>query len=287
MSYRFNPFTNQLDNIGKAQGYAQFVYNSSGSQSGNRFNSWSDLYAKMFTIEGNRQIVFEQNETLPAGTYNLDGVEFYSYLPGAVGGAVVTLANGFVASSWSGGISNGIKIISVSTAAIIYVSGLLLFSLFRGGSLETTTKEIFDVQATAFCIIVLDSSQAGTAVYAYEIAKVAATSTLIFSMTGQNSILYDDSIRGAGDASIYIYSNAVDPSNKSTTHANLTGTQSNVLGTYSSTTGYDNATSGLTATDAQAAIDEVIVNTTGATGTFTTVDLKTVTVTNGIITSIV
>ena len=45
MSYRFNPFTNQLDNVGKAQGYAQFVYNSSGSQSGNRFNNWSDLYA--------------------------------------------------------------------------------------------------------------------------------------------------------------------------------------------------------------------------------------------------
>ena len=268
MSYKFNPLTGQLDNIGKPQGYAQFVYNSSGSQSGNRFNSWSDLYAKLFTVEGNRQIVFEQNETLPAGTYNLDGVEFYSYLPGAVGGAVVTLADGFVASSWSGGISNGIKIISVSTAAIITVSGLLLFSLFRGGSLETTTKEIFDIQAGSFCIITLDSSQAGTAVYAYEIANIAATSTLIFSMSGQNSILYNDSVRGAGDANIYIFSNAVDPTNKSTTHANHTGGQNNVLGTYSSTTGYDNTTSGLTATDAQAAIDELATTTHGYYGSF-------------------
>ena len=268
MSYRFNPFTNQLDNVGKAQGYGQFVYNSSGSQSGNRFNNWSDLYAKLFEVEGNRQIVFEQNETLPAGTYNLDGVEFYSYAPGAIGGSVVTLADGFVASSWSGGMVNGVRIISVSTAPIITVNGILLFTADRGGGFETTTKEIFNIQAGSFCVIGLVSSQAGSATPTYEIVNIASTATVIFSMTGQNPILYNDSIRGAGDANIYIFSDSVDPSNKSTTHVNHTGGQNNVLGTYSSVVGYDNTTSGLTATDAQAAIDELATTTHGYYGSF-------------------
>ena len=287
MSYKFNPFSGQLDNIGPPQGYFEFVYNSSGSQSDNRFNDWNDLYAKIIAFDGNKRIIFEQNETLPAGTYNLDGVEFFCYVPNALGGPEVTLDDGFEASSWVGGIINGIKLISISTAPIITVNGLLLFTVLRAASLITTTNEIFDVQAGSFFVLVATSSAIGTSSYTYEIVNVANTATTIVSMSGQDATLYNDSVRGAGNLNIYIYSNAVDPSNKSTTHTNHSGGQNNILNTFSSTTGYNNSISGLIATDAQGAIDELVVNTTGDNGTFTTVDSKTVTVTNGIITSIV
>lgn len=47
--------------------YYQYIYNSSGEQSGNRFNDWADLIA---AIDGREaRIVFEQDETLPVGSW--------------------------------------------------------------------------------------------------------------------------------------------------------------------------------------------------------------------------
>lgn len=58
----------------KPQSYDVFIYKSTGAQSGNRFNSWSDLMTAITKQEGAKTIVFEQDETIPTGTWNLDYV---------------------------------------------------------------------------------------------------------------------------------------------------------------------------------------------------------------------
>ena len=54
--------------------YSIFIYNSSGGQANNRFNDWADLMAAIALVEGPKQIIFEQNETIPTGAWNLDYV---------------------------------------------------------------------------------------------------------------------------------------------------------------------------------------------------------------------
>lgn len=58
----------------KPQSYDIFIYKSTGAQSGNRYNSWSALMTAIAKQEGAKTIFFEQDETIPAGTWNLDYV---------------------------------------------------------------------------------------------------------------------------------------------------------------------------------------------------------------------
>jgi len=83
------------------QSYDTFIYNSSGGQSGNRFNTWSDLITAITKQEGAKTIYFEQDETIPAGSYNLD----YVTLRGNgneynAGGYTITFGDNTTISSW-------------------------------------------------------------------------------------------------------------------------------------------------------------------------------------------
>lgn len=85
----------------KQQTYDVFVYKSTGAQSGNRFNSWSDLMSAIAKQEGAKTIYFEQDETIPAGAWNLD----YVTLRGNgneynAGGYTITWGDNTTISSW-------------------------------------------------------------------------------------------------------------------------------------------------------------------------------------------
>lgn len=85
----------------KKQSYDVFIYKSTGTQSGNRYNSWSDLMTAIARQEGAKTIYFEQDETIPAGSWNLD----YVTLRGNgqeynAGGYTLTFGDNTTISSW-------------------------------------------------------------------------------------------------------------------------------------------------------------------------------------------
>lgn len=102
------------------QSYETFIYNSSGSQTGNRFNSWSDLMTAITKQEGAKTIQFEQDETIPAGSWNLDyvtlkgnGAEFNA------GGFTITFGDNTTISSWLVPGFNSLLLKSTSTTGHI------------------------------------------------------------------------------------------------------------------------------------------------------------------------
>lgn len=85
----------------KPQSYETFIYKSTGSQTGNRYNSWSDLMTAITKQEGAKTIQFEQDETIPSGSWNLD----YVTLRGNgseynAGGYTITFGDNTTISSW-------------------------------------------------------------------------------------------------------------------------------------------------------------------------------------------
>ena len=83
------------------QSYDVFIYKSTGSQVGNRYNSWSDLMTAISKQEGAKTIFFEQNETIPAGSWNLDYVTLKGNgLEYNAGGYTLTFGDNTTISSW-------------------------------------------------------------------------------------------------------------------------------------------------------------------------------------------
>lgn len=85
----------------KKQSYDVFIYKSTGSQVGNRFNNWANLMTAIARQEGAKTIYFEQDETIPAGSWNLD----YVTLKGNgneynAGGYTLTFGDNTTISSW-------------------------------------------------------------------------------------------------------------------------------------------------------------------------------------------
>lgn len=104
----------------KPQSYETFIYNSSGSQTGNRFNSWSNLMTAITKQEGAKTIIFEQDETIPTGSWNLDyvllkgnGLEYSS------GGYTITFGDNTTISSWLTPGINSLLLKSTSTTGHI------------------------------------------------------------------------------------------------------------------------------------------------------------------------
>ncbi len=104
----------------KPQSYDVFIYKSTGSQSGNRYNSWSDLMTAIQKQEGAKTIYFEQDETIPSGSWNLDyvtlrgnGAEYNA------GGYTITFGDSTTISSWLVPGVNSLLLKSTSTTGHI------------------------------------------------------------------------------------------------------------------------------------------------------------------------
>lgn len=176
---------------GGSQSYGVFVYNSSGSQSRNRFSSWSDLMTAIALQDGNKVIQFEQNETIPAGAWNLD----YCTLMGNgkaydSGGFTITIPTGVTISSWLGSpVVDSLRILCTSTGAVWTTAigflfavntqaelwatsapfilntggGQCIISLGRAGRLKDNGYPVFETTAGAFgTVIVLTRSDSST-----------------------------------------------------------------------------------------------------------------------------
>lgn len=109
--------------INTSQDYNTFVYKSTGVQTypfGNRFNSWPALMAVLQRLEGAKTIQFEQDETIPPGSYNLDNVTLkgngqeYN-----AGGYTLTFGDNTTISSWINPSFNSLLLKSTSTTGHI------------------------------------------------------------------------------------------------------------------------------------------------------------------------
>ena len=167
--------------------YSEFIYNSSGVQAKNRYNNWANLMTAIGSIAGPKRIMFEQNETIPSGSYNLD----YVTLSGS-GAAVyvydttVTMATGVTISSWNHGvITGGLRLYSTSTSPIMtyttattltiddarievagsgaffYVNngGLVLSVRITSGVLRATSGPVFDIASTAYAYLFMGQGE--------------------------------------------------------------------------------------------------------------------------------
>lgn len=239
--------------------FTQFVYNSSGTQTGNRFNSWSDLMTALTSVSGEKRIYFEQNETLPAGAYNL--AQTFLYGDGVNKGIVVTIPTGFTLTDWNyGGIRAGLHVISTS-ANYVYEFDTSQTISINQGFLSCTTESFFysegDFAFSQFFAISLDEGTIieGVATGGYEPIEING-SALVLAMMGSAVIAEDDCVRGAGFYGLQILSSAV--STNYPTHANLSiSFDFSNRGSQAFNVGYDNTTSGMTADNTQDAIDEL------------------------------
>lgn len=182
--------------------YDQFVYNSSGPQINNRFNNWADLMVAITFEEGGHKIFFEQDETIPAGAYNLDGCSFFGngnrY---DAGGVTLTFGTGVTITSWISSdrpqISLGIKLLSTSNAPIFTFSGPNVFSIVNA-FIGCTTAEFFKQQTTGGVVVFsLDSGavleQDGFEVFNSTCAAFATI--LVIAETGPSAALENNTLR--------------------------------------------------------------------------------------------
>lgn len=144
-----------------------FIYNSSGVQAGTRFNSWAALMNAIALSQygGPRSIVFEQDEVLPAGTWDLTDITFLGngigYSQDAAATIRVTLADGFKLdpSMSTFAIGGGITVESVSTDYIIEPPGSFNLFVSSQASIGTTTQSF--IYAVAGVIAIVSRPDAG------------------------------------------------------------------------------------------------------------------------------
>ena len=102
-----------------------YIYNSGGAQSGLRFNTWSDLITALGALSpGNHTIQFEQDETIPAGAWDLNGARLFAdgALSTGIGGPprIVTFADGATLTNLNERVvASGLALFSVSTTPVI------------------------------------------------------------------------------------------------------------------------------------------------------------------------
>lgn len=195
------------------QTYQTFIFNSSGGQAGNRYNSWSDLMTAKTGQEGSILIQFEQNETIPAGAWNLDYCALYGNgLAYNTGGITLTWPTGVTITSWKNPYIESIRMYSTSntyiwdtaagfnfkvtnqsemwatTAPFIRgtVSVQYIFFLSGAGRLIQAGAEVFECTAAAYGGIVViargDNSTSANNV-------IKSTNTIVYLHLVQNTVL--------------------------------------------------------------------------------------------------
>lgn len=257
--------------------YSEFIYNSSVAATGNRFDDWSLLMAKLDSVAGLKRVTFERDETLPTGTYVLDNVIFSGDgVDFSLGGYSVTLPDGFNVSSWNNGeISRGIRVIYTGNDSLVtYTGGNRVFYLRDGGAIRTTNASFFDIQSTAnFYPVMADESTVQNGGYAPITVNTSGNVWLFASgyVTNLGNNIFRGDISG-GSGKILIGSPATGI-NPARTDASLTGTMEIIIGSDSKLVSYDNTISGLSSDNVKEAIDEIAAG--GGGGAVTSVNTQT------------
>lgn len=213
-----NPILNvpSLPDLFAGAAATSFVYNSGGTQLGNRFNTWTDLVDRLAVIQGPKTVQFEQAETIPAGAWDLNGSTLLG--TGNFGGLVVTFADGCTLTGL-GTLSAalGITLYSESTDPIVTVAASQSFYFQDDALVASKSAPFFDVTATTGLVLFSLRTGSGFARPSdlgigggdYESVQVPAeagsTLTVIVAETYGSTIMRDDTIRGPGTVVHAVY----------------------------------------------------------------------------------
>ena len=253
----------------------QFIYNSSGSQGGNRFNDWSDLMTALTGEEGPKIILFEQDETIPSGSWDLTDVTLRgNRLDSGSGGFTVTVPTGVTFSSWRNGELDGIHFSSTSSSAIVAITNGYVFNILNNASIKSSTAAIFSHSGSGQVVFVAEKSSQ----YLDNGAVLFTTTASAFGLTlityrGHGTVL-DADLFASTNAVIYvdvIGSVGVDLATSPTpqSHSGLVvGFGLSVNQTFAQALKFDpTGLSVVTANNVQDAIEELDAVNTGGAGT--------------------
>ena len=273
--------------------YTTYFFNSSGSQSGNRFNSWANM---IDSIDGREvRIQFEQNETLPAGAYD---ISFQTWLGNGqnpdAGGLTITIPTGvtFTASTnWKA--ESGLNINSTSSAPIITTNVPTTYTFDRA-DIRSSTAEFFKFTGDGLYLFSV-ANGFGIKDGGYEVIKVDGASAygavLVISEQGVDARVDNDTIRSTAEIVFLHLKQSASARSAYSTHTNIYAGSSltDLSFANAKVIGFpDGNPTNIVSDNVYDALAELAAPlAAGVSGSFTTVDGKTVTVTDGIITAIV
>jgi hypothetical protein len=186
--WAFNPNTGYYEEVNK---YTSYIYNSSGAQGGNRFNDWA---AMLDSIDGREvRVQFEQDETIPAGAWNID---YHTWIGNGQnpdsGGLIITFETGTTISSalnWQ--CQNGLNLYSTSDNPI-YVETVPHVMLFDRTAIFTDNIEFIKVTCAGLIAVQVsngfglynDGASAGN----YEVFNIASSDYATVLVITENGI---------------------------------------------------------------------------------------------------
>lgn len=188
----------------KPQSYDIFIFKSTGSQIGNRYNSWSALMTAVTKQEGFKTILFEQDETIPAGAWNLD----YVTLRGNsqeynAGGYTLTFGDSTTISSWLTPSFHSLRLLSTSTTGHIctFTSAFSLICENTSNVQSSASHEFFASSATGQNLVALNNSArwsliGGSTKALMRFTAAADTATIILSR-GDGSVVTNNTFSTA------------------------------------------------------------------------------------------
>lgn len=245
--------------------YLDFIFNSSGAQQGNRYNDWDDLMVAHGEVGGLKNIIFEQNEILPAGNYDLSNTKLNGDL--LQGNILLTLADGFViTNAFNWGIELGIAVESVSTTPVITVSTGLVPTIRTAAILSTQNAPFFYVENTAmtFVLGIQEGGNISNDVFlsvtgGYQPVEVedGFAGFCGASLSGNSPVCNDNTFKSSATTLIRLIQTTTLDMMQGDNQPSMGGGVFDYMFTFSDALGYNNGTSGLTATNVQAAIDEL------------------------------
>lgn len=208
--------------------YVQFVYNSGDTPGGNRFDDWSDLMAAIAALAGPKLILFEQDETIPAGAWNLDNVTLRGNgKEYTTGGYTLTFGDSTTISSWDNPTVHSLRLLSTSTTGPIWSPvGPITFAMTNLSHLHSTTEPFISHSGAGPVIISLAVSSRfkllSGGVENLETTMAGFEQLIIHR--GDNSLVDNDTLASTnGVLFIDIISSVVgDPAGWPSTHTNLT-----------------------------------------------------------------
>lgn len=211
------------------QSYQTFIYKSSGAQTGNRYNSWSDLMTAITRQEGFKTIVFEQNETIPAGAWNLD----YVTLKGngaeySTSGFTLTFGDNTTISSWLVPSFHSLLLKSTSTTGhICTITTPFNLTCDTVTNIQSSANyEFFSTSTTGQVVIGLNNSARWQLVggSTRELMKFTGTATVVLSRGG-GAVVQDDTLASSASVGFLDIINSVvgdyTVSTWPSTHSNL------------------------------------------------------------------
>jgi hypothetical protein len=251
--------------------YANYVYNTSVAPGGSRFDDWSDLMDAIALISGPKSITFEQNETIPAGAWDLHGVTLSgNFLPVGGGAVVVTFAEGATISDTTNmSVREGLLLTTESSSPVVTITGPGTFDIIvvdtNSGVASKNAPFFFVDDSANFVLAVLNgggglcNALAG-ADGGQQVVEVTATAGFAaVSLSGIAARMDDDTLVGAAPYFLRLIQGVGINHDAGLVQPNFAGPIIDQFFTDARNLGYNPGGTGgvLTATDVQAAIDEL------------------------------